>query len=69
MFPLSGVVDKSVELLSSDKDELTIDRVFDMVESAMISEADNSQIDDRNYCEKKLEQTETLSKINFMLIW
>lgn len=50
-----GVVDKSVELLSSENDKLTLEEVFDLVEQSMISEYDNPQTDDYQYCRKQME--------------
>lgn len=46
----AGVVDKSVELLSSQNDELTLDKVFDIVENSMIKEWELTQADDYDYC-------------------
>ncbi|XP_064106159.1 alpha-1-inhibitor 3-like isoform X3 [Macrobrachium nipponense] len=50
-----GVVDKSVELLSSENDKLTLEEVFDLVEQSMINEYDNPQTEDFQYCRKKME--------------
>lgn len=47
-----GVVDKSVELLSSQNDDLTLEKVFEIVEQAMINEWDNPQSNDNEYCSK-----------------
>lgn len=46
----AGVVDKSVELLSSGKDSLTLEGVFEVAERAMVGSSENTQIDDSEYC-------------------
>lgn len=45
-----GVVDKSVELLSSENDQLTLENVFDIVENAMVKDWELSQANDYEYC-------------------
>ncbi|XP_042230883.1 alpha-1-macroglobulin-like [Homarus americanus] len=51
-----GVVDKSVELLSSQNDDLTVDEIFKIVENSMILEWENAQSDDTKYCQRQAEQ-------------
>ncbi|KAK7080210.1 hypothetical protein SK128_001245, partial [Halocaridina rubra] len=53
-----GVVDKSVELLSSQNDDLTLDKVFETVEKAMVMEWENQQTNDYEYCSKKWNDRE-----------
>ncbi|XP_069952469.1 alpha-2-macroglobulin-like [Cherax quadricarinatus] len=48
-----GVVDKSVELLSSKNDHLTVDRVFEIVEKSMIQKTENPQVDDYIFCARR----------------
>ncbi|XP_068236577.1 alpha-1-inhibitor 3-like isoform X6 [Palaemon carinicauda] len=48
-----GVVDKSVELLSSENDKMTLEEVFSLVEESMVKEHDNPQANDFEYCVKK----------------
>ncbi|KAG0728379.1 Alpha-1-inhibitor 3 [Chionoecetes opilio] len=45
-----GVVDKSVELLASNEDSLTLDGVFEVAERVMVGDNENTQIDDNEYC-------------------
>ncbi|KAK3869384.1 hypothetical protein Pcinc_025300 [Petrolisthes cinctipes] len=56
-----GVVDKSVELLSSTSDPLTVSGVFGMVEQTMVHSHVNPQVDDNKYCQKKLGNPTTPS--------
>lgn len=53
-----GVVDKSVELLSSQDDDLTVDKVFELVEEFMVKEQDNPQSDDKAFCKKQFEKND-----------
>ena len=46
----TGVVDKSVELLSSKEESLTLDAVFEVAEKAMVGDSENTQINDDTYC-------------------
>ncbi|XP_042877999.1 alpha-2-macroglobulin-like isoform X10 [Penaeus japonicus] len=57
-----GVVDKSVELLSSQNDELTLDKVFDIVENSMIKEWELTQADDYDYCRNWYKLNDNVSK-------
>ncbi|XP_047484789.1 alpha-2-macroglobulin-like isoform X4 [Penaeus chinensis] len=51
-----GVVDKSVELLSSENDQLTLENVFDIVENSMVKDWELSQADDYKYCKTKFNE-------------
>ncbi|XP_045126879.1 alpha-2-macroglobulin-like protein 1 isoform X2 [Portunus trituberculatus] len=53
-----GVVDKSVELLQSNEDHLTLEGVFKVVKKAIVGDTENSQINDNEYCQKKREEDE-----------
>lgn len=53
-----GVVDKSVELLQSNEDSLTLEGVFKVAEKAIVGDHDNSQIDDHEYCREKMKNEE-----------
>ncbi|XP_063614627.1 murinoglobulin-2-like [Penaeus indicus] len=52
-----GVVDKSVELLSSENDHLTLKKVFDIVENAMVKDWELKQANDYDYCRKMPEDS------------
>ncbi|KAK4325632.1 hypothetical protein Pmani_003801 [Petrolisthes manimaculis] len=58
-----GVVDKSVELLSSTSDPLTVSQVFGMVEQTMVPSHVNPQVDDNKYCKKMLRNPTTPSPV------
>lgn len=49
-----GIVDKSVELLSSSQDDLTLEKIFYIAEQAAISSYENTQINDYEYCKSKV---------------
>ncbi|XP_063615403.1 murinoglobulin-2-like isoform X2 [Penaeus indicus] len=57
-----GVVDKSVELLSSENDHLTLEKVFDIVENAMVKDWELNQANDYEYCRKKFNQDDNISR-------
>ena len=50
---ITGVVDKSVELLSSKHESLSIQKIFELAEQSEVGEWENQQIDDYEYCRKK----------------
>ncbi|KAK8391913.1 hypothetical protein O3P69_017494 [Scylla paramamosain] len=54
-----GVVDKSVELLQSNEDSLTLEGVFKVAERAMVGNEENSQINDGEYCREKMKNEGT----------
>ncbi|XP_076068941.1 alpha-1-inhibitor 3-like isoform X2 [Oratosquilla oratoria] len=49
-----GIVDKSVELLSNQHDDLTVDKVFDQIHRFQLNEYIHSQTDDFTYCSRLL---------------
>ncbi|XP_037797121.1 alpha-1-macroglobulin-like, partial [Penaeus monodon] len=57
-----GVVDKSVELLSSENDQLTLENVFDIVENAMVKDWELSQANDYEYCKNWRKLDDGISK-------
>ena len=63
----SGIVDKSVELLNSQNDMLTLEKVFDLVEQVMVNEFDNPQTDDYEYCRKNSRGNASFNEI--MVVW
>ncbi|XP_063605240.1 alpha-1-macroglobulin-like, partial [Penaeus indicus] len=57
-----GVIDKSVELLSSENDHVTLEKVFDIVANAMVKDWELNQVDDYEYCKKKVMQDDSISR-------
>lgn len=53
-----GVVDRSVELLQSNEDSLTLEGVFKVAEKAIVGDQENSQINDHEYCREKMKNEE-----------
>nr|AYV97196.1 alpha-2 macroglobulin [Portunus trituberculatus] len=53
-----GVVDKSTELLARDPDPITLQRLFNFVDGFTIYKWSRSQINDREYCNRRKRQEE-----------
>jgi len=62
----TGIVDKSVDILSSDRQSLTVDKIFDGVGNFLPNSIEANQVNDYEYCKRTVKVNDSKFPTSFV---